>query len=235
MRNHRQILNPRQPNQGSYRRESEQYFRDELQDVFEGGDYIPERRRPGSYRNVEDDRFYYPSDYYSQSEENWYVPSNNFGYAYDEYAYDRYDRGFDPRRDTIGYGEIGSNQNREFDRWRREENRRRSFRNDQFVHHNFERTGRPSGNFDYNDHENWSSRGRYRSDHFDRYHDRSDRHPVIVRPFKESYDYGRNDYNNSRGFGSNEMVFHEDYRDDRDTNDDWLYEHRSMRRYPRSR
>jgi hypothetical protein len=232
-RGNRGIVNPRQqPGRRNYTRERDQYHRDEARDFANGVDYIRQGRRlPDSYRN----RDYATNNlwhrrYQDQREfgDDLYTPSADYGYERNEYysldpSHDHYNRG-----EAVGYGSYNSPYSRDFENWLHQSGRYRNFRNDIASEHDYRNDGRSrpanhdfeEGLYSYDNEQRYqrgSSRNRRTKEPegFDRYQNRSDRHPVIVRPFKDEKDYGRNDYNYSEGFGSNEMAYHENNDDER--------------------
>ena len=229
--------NPRQqPTERHYHRERDRYFDEELRDVYEGADYneqarygSPEDFTPHDYY---DDNYRF-TPYNRQRSYSDYTPASDFGYERDEYY------PMDPshhhyrRSQATGYGNDGSLQARDFEDWRDTSGRHRNrdtgdYRSYYFPAYREDDHNRDfeEGMYDYRREHQYQERGlrraqapinSYRSGHngnWDpeerRLHNRSNRHPEIVTPFKEDRHYSRNDYNNSVGFGSNEMVFHEE-------------------------
>jgi hypothetical protein len=223
----------------SYRRERDQYYRDEARDFERGADYIPEDERPRgrfeyrdySPRNMWEREYRGQAPFSSQE----YAPSRDYGFERDEYyVMDPSHRGH-PDSEMTGYGNYGSSQGRDFENWlhgpdRYRDHRHRNFNPGDFANHHFpgehERRGDErrfdtgafgAGLYDYRQEQHFGQ-GKYgrnrfgRNKHFHdhKLHDRSDRHMEIVRPFKDPDDYGRNDYNSSWGYGRNEMSYHDD-------------------------
>jgi hypothetical protein len=238
MRSHRQIVNPeQQPSERSYRRERDQYFRDEEREFRRGADYINTSRRlaPRNENRDYSPRNEWEREYRSQAPyaEGLYAPSRDYGYERHEYYDMDPSRHIDHRSPATGYGNEGSAQARDFERWvhSNEDYHRYSpsdFRNHSFDNGRHERQAeRPTGPnsdfgeglYDYRQEQQYHE-GRYRRSHQGhgghkrrqrdyidhKYHDRSDRHLEIVRPFKDPNDYSDNPYNRSEGFGR-EMVY----------------------------
>jgi hypothetical protein len=241
MRTRNRIVNPEQQAWNrNYRRETSQYDRDEERDFENGVDYISRSGRPrGDYEN----RDYSPRNWWERKyreqapySEQLYAPSRDYGYERDEY----YD--MDPSRiggrhgEATGYGNDYSPQGRDFEDWLHNSHRHRNYTPEDFRAHRFPGSERDEDerNFDFEEglydyqQEQRFNEGRYRKDAQGRgghrrrqreyidhkFHNRSDRHLEIVRPFKEPAEYGRNDYNRSEGFGRNEMVYHDNNRND---------------------
>jgi hypothetical protein len=229
MKKPRQIVNPRQqPDRRHYNRERRQYYRDEERDFREGSDYIPDYwAEPGDNfpgRLYADNQPWRQRDeYQGPYSGQFYTPSFDYGYRDNEYNFPGYERQRRVRQAT-GYGNSGSVQGRDFENWMRGnyENEDRYMPEDNWAGRSQYNRDFNEGLYDYSHHDyfNRSHRKRKTTEsgdwfgsqgerQFNKLHNRSNRHLEIVRPFK---DYGRNDYNESVGFGSNEMVYHNDDR-----------------------
>jgi hypothetical protein len=245
MRNRNQVVNPaQQPGNRHYERERRQYGRDEERDFARGADYTGRSGRPPrQYEN----RDYSPKNWWEREyrgqapyAENTYPASRDYGYERDEYYEMDPARSFRRQGEVTGYGNVHSQQGRDFEEWLHGEQRRRDFSPGDFRDHSFPGSRRrdegnrdfEEGMYDYRQ-EQMYNEGRYRRDNHSRrpksnmdhkYQNRSDRHIEIVRPFKEPRDYGRNDYNHSEGFGRNEMAYHDDHFRDREG--EWVHERR---------
>jgi len=237
----RQIVNEhQQPNERHYQRDRDTYYRDEARDFSNGVDYLPQRRRYAGDRgqaydspnNVWQQRH---QDYREYSD-HLYTPSFDYGYERGEYY------PMDPSRmghqtgQATGYGNDRSAQGRDFENWlhgRGNYNTRHQDHGNQYNNFNSGRFDDHNRDFEErrNDYQRndqtreeerrgFFSRFRRRSNndrdnqhgHYDRYHNRSDRHQEIVVPFKDEEYYSQNDYNHSEGFGNNEMVYHNEQR-----------------------
>jgi hypothetical protein len=214
MKQHRQVINEQQqPGGRNYRRERRQYERDEERDFYEGSDYL----RDWDPRDV-----IQPWEHLNQRQysERLYTPRFDYGYWRDEY-HGRDDYRHPAIQDEMeGYRNYRSQQERDFESWLQDAPRYRNFNEQRVSHPRFNSRDEDhnryfeEGRYDYSNHspsfERDVNRGGER--HYDRYHNRSDRHLEIVVPFKDQDDYSQNDYNHSEGFGSNEMVYHGDGR-----------------------
>lgn len=213
MRPRRQIVDPRQqPGNRHYNYDRERYYRDEESDFRRGADYIPDA---GNMRSHDNTRAYdqrgIPQDQvgWRDYSENLYTPSHDYGYDNGRYSQR------DHRREASGYGDEYSPQSSDFGNWLHQ----RRFRNQ--PHGDFARPERrfhtqghgrnwhaEKGLYDYaNERDGFSQDDDRELPHVDRWHNRTGRHLEIVVPFKDESDYGPNYYNESEGFGSNEMVY----------------------------
>jgi hypothetical protein len=226
----KQIVNPwQQPGKRHYHRDRRRAEWDEQKDFSNGVDFLPEWRDPYIYeRSVNHDGGDWPDEFgnWRQYSESLYTPSHSYGP--DRYADDSTGLGSLRHGRAVGYGNNNSPQAEDFENWSGERGRHRNF-NDDFRDHEFGiRHGRlRTDNRDFEDglyapnyERPYRQTDLANDDHLlrvDRYHNRTGRHLQIVVPFKDDRYYSRNDYNESSGFGSNEMVFHD--RDHRYRND----------------
>jgi hypothetical protein len=228
----RQIINPeQQPGRRHYRRERNQYYRDEERDFRQGADYLPGEGAFDHYQPEIYDDYGTP-----QNREDWrhyserlYMPSNDYGYDGNAYYYPG------NRHQTTGYGNEFSPQGRDFEHWVHETARYRNYPEERFRPYNereFPRHQIRDHNRDFQEglydsypgeeHRRRPMQGPYERElpYVNKRHNRTSRHLEIVVPFKDDDDYGRNYYNESEGFGSNEMVYPGPKRGIRDS---WPY------------